>query len=212
MRSFYPWPLFPVHLERSVARSMSLQFVLQELLRAFKLIDASRHIGTVSQQEIEKFLLLSLDSPFSQKGGVLDKLCFYSEILLQTHTGALDVLEEMRGAVLKLCARKKGVQKSDWLCLLDRLEEDFRRFFHALQKALFEARSDENVLVFLMENKASINQYLGEHTLENLLGHFFPEGRDQLRAVLYEGFSRRGFSSFFNQVEPLIDTSFHEGH
>lgn len=212
MRSFYPWPLFPVHLERSVARSLSLQFVLQELLRGFKLIEDSRSLEVVTSKDAEKFLLLSLDSPFSQKGGVLDKLCFYSEILLQDHTGALDVLEEMRGLVLKLCGRKKGFQKSEWLLLLKRLYADFGRFFNALEKALYEARSDENVLVFLMENKAQINQYLGEHTLENLLGHFFPEGRDQLRAVLYEGFSRRGFSCFFNQIEPLVDSSFHEGH
>ncbi len=208
MRSFYPWPTFPVHLDRAVARSLSLRFALQELLQGLHLLEVSRQSEIGTLKEVEKFLLLSLENPLSQKSGVLDKLCFYSEILLQRQ---VSTLEEMRGIILQLCENKKWIPSPDWSLFLDRLHLGFLCFFEALNAPVYAARSDENVLVFLMEHKEPINRYLGPHTLENLFHSFFPEGQDQLRAVLYEGFSRRGFSSFFHKIEPLIAVSFYEG-
>src|SRR5689334_18778419 len=96
MRSLNPWPIFPANLDPPVARSLSLQFILQELIRSYKLLhhlqiltpqqivgnELAEELAAIAK-ELEKFLLFSLESPFSQKGGVLDKLCFYSEILLQ---------------------------------------------------------------------------------------------------------------------------------
>lgn len=197
MRSFCPWPLFPSDLKRSVARSLSLQFALKELLKSFALVDA--------RSQPEQFLALSLIDPFVQKGGALDRLCFYSEILLQNSTRKpLQVLEDLRNLILQELALS-------WKERLEQIGLGLKRFFEALQLPLYESRSDESVLVFLMENKQKINHYLGASTLENLFGVFFPEGPDQLRAVLFEGFSKRGFSLFFKKIEPLIDTSFHEG-
>src|SRR3990167_10804310 len=112
MRSLNPWPIFPSDLDPPVARSLSLQFILQELIDSFEhltILQNNPHppqeLSAIAHQ-LEKFLLFSLENPFAQKGGFLDKLCFYCEILIQaSNVGDQDIpifLEEMRNSVLKI--------------------------------------------------------------------------------------------------------------
>jgi hypothetical protein len=170
-------------------------------------------------KELERFLLFSLDNPFTQKGGCLDKLCFYSGILLQISKMDEEILplilEEMRSAILKLKSKlllwKKALHPLDQILiylfdLYSELHMKLGHFFSSLTPFLQKARTDENVLIYLIENKQKFNQYLGDKTIENLLSLFFPSGFDELRAAICEGFTRRGFSDIFNQKEMLIHT------
>ena len=233
MRSLHPWPIFPINLEPPAARSLCIQFILQELITAFERL-ASLQISTPEQlvgvdirqeltaisQELEKFLLFSLENPFTQKGGVLDKLCFYCEILLQASNVSdpeiFVLLEEMKNSILrmrsKLIVWKKMTSLhpldqilSQLLELYSELRCKLSRFFTVLSLFIQEARSDENVLIFLIENRLKLNGHLGNRTIEDLLQRFFPAGHAQLRAVICEGYTRRGFNSYFAQAEPMID-------
>jgi len=171
-------------------------------------------------KDLEKILLFSLEHPFSQKGSILDKLCFYSEILLQASHLSNDeipqVLDEMRKAILvvksKTAIWKKikapfplDAVRGEFVALHSLLVVKLRTFFSSLCTFLKEARSDENVLVQLIENKEKFNASLGAKYIEKLLMGFFPAGHSQLRAVIHEGYTRRGFTKFFSHVEPLID-------
>lgn len=231
MRSLNPWPIFPPNLELPATRSLSILFILEELLLSFQLVDHLQKItpeqlqGANLQKELviistqlEKFLLFSLDNPFTQKGGSLDKLCFYYEILLQAskiedETLSL-ILEEMRNAILKVKSRlllwKKELHPLDRILihlfdLYSELHMKLSSFFSALIPYLQEARTDENVLLYLIENKENFNCHLGESAIENLLKKFFPSGFSELRAAICEGFTRRGFSDIFIQKEPLLN-------
>lgn len=231
MRSLYPWPVFPTNLETPIARSLSIQFILQALTDAFfkiKQLQVSHPLkGTHLKDDLqaiskvlEKIYPLSLENPMSQKSGVIDKICFYSEILMRVsqikEPELFSVLEEVRKEMLtfkskmmiwkKLCT---SYPLEEMLQQLTRLSshifEHLKSFFKALVPFLKEARSDENVLIYLIENKEVLNQDLGQRCIEELLQSFFPAGHDQLRAVIYEGYTRRGFSAFFTKVEPLIN-------
>ena len=231
MRSLNPWPIFPSNLDPPVARSLSIQFILQALIDAFTLLKNMRaaiplqlqganlkeEIACVSR-ELEKFLLFSLENPFAQKSSVLDKLCFYCEILLQaSHVKDSEIptiLEEMRNSILKIKSKIVAWKKievalvqarTQFLELYDDLFQKFSRFFTSLSPFLKEARYDENVLIYLIENKDQFNTHLGLRRIEDLLQSFFPAGHDQLRAAIHEGFTRRGFTTFLTSVEPLID-------
>lgn len=231
MRSLYSWPIFPSNLEPPVARSLSIQFILQALIDAFhwiqelkmsnslKGVNTKEEIGSI-YNELEKTFLFSLENPLSQRGGLLDKICFYSEILLQAsqikETELIFVFEDLRKEILvfktKLMIWKKLSSKYPLEEILEQLMQlkrrffqNFQTFFKALTPFLKEARSDENVLVYLIENKEELNRNLGPKCIEELLQSFFPAGHDQLRAVIYEGYTRRGFNAFFSTVEPLID-------
>ena len=237
MRSLHPWPFFPANLDPPAARSLSLQFILQELVSAFDLVrrlqnetpehlsgyfqdfDLAAELSSISQK-IEKFLLFSLENPFAQKGGVLDKLCFYCEILLQASNIADQeltmILEEMRNAILRIKSRltswKKMPEKypveqvlAHLMALYSDLHQNFCQFFLALCPFLEEARSDENVLIYLIEQRFRLNQHLGLRTVEEFLQRLFPNGHEQLRSTICDGYSRRGFASFFAKAQPLID-------
>lgn len=228
MRSLNPWPIFPSNLDPPVARSLSIQFILQAVLDCFPLLQDLRkntphHLKNFPLQdailaisrELEDFLRLSLENPFAQKGSVLDKLCFYSEILLQSsHVKESEVpnlLEEMRNLILKtkskmiVCRKTVEEVQTQFMELYDHLFEKLCSFFDAFAPFLKEARYDENVLIYLIENKDRFNTYVGARKIEDLLQSFFPAGHSQLRAAILEGFTRRGFTTFLASVEPLID-------
>jgi hypothetical protein len=206
-------------------------FILQELVSSFaivghlKKVAPERLVGAHLQSELEaveteleKFLLFSLWNPFAQKGSALDKLCFYSEILLQaskvSEEKILAVLEEMRSSVLKvrsnLLSWKKGPSPyKEILVQLSSLFHDLQShlvgFFRHLTPFLQEARTDENVLLYLIENRDLLNQYLGSRMIEDLLHRLFPSGLSGLRTAICEGYTRRGFASYYANKEPLID-------
>lgn len=231
MRSLHPWPIFPLNLDPPVARSLGLQFILQGIADAFPVLrrletstpfqgtetEAKEEIAAIFKQ-LEKILLFSLENRFAQKSSVLDKLCFYCEILLQaSHVvehEILVILEEMRSDILnarsKLLARKKPHIPADRILLqlsqlYSSLFHKICRFFDALTPFFKEARYDENVLIYLIENKDRFNSYLGLQRIEGLLQSFFPAGHAQLRAAIYEGYTRRGFTTFLSSIEPLVD-------
>jgi hypothetical protein len=222
MRSMHPWPLFPPNLEPPAARSLSLLFILQEMAGSFQLLDRLKRAprdgeASLLALEVEKLLRFSLETPFPQKGGFLDKLCFYCNILLQASKIDDDslemILEELRSSVLRLRAKFFAPKKMSKCTSIDaevfeqfvEIEKKFLSFFSALVPYLQEARTDENVLIFLIEQKETLNRYLGPRAVEDLLRRFFPSGQLQMRAVICEGFTRRGFSSFFSEKEPLIE-------
>jgi hypothetical protein len=232
MRSLHPWPIFPSNLDPPVARSLSIQFILQEILNAFDLLKYYRLYTPLQLQganlgeelvcmvkELEKFLLFSLENPFSQKGSVLDKLCFYCSILLQASNvddknEVPTILDEMRDHILKMKSKLLAWKKApaslseiqqNLSALFVRLFQNLGSFFDIFTLYLKEARSDENVLIYLIENKDTFNLFLGERRIEELLQSFFPAGHAQLRAAIIEGFTRRGFTTFLSTVEPLID-------
>lgn len=234
MRSLNPWPAFPSDLDPPVARSLSIQFILQTLIDGFNVVEELKDYvntemhGDDLKEEIshlsillEKFYLLSLENPFAKKGGVLDRLCFYSEILLQAshvkESELVIVMEEMRTSLLKSKSQLmlwKKLPATFSLCnfrqlvisLSKELFHQLTRFFATLIPFLREARSDENVLAFLLEKKAPLNMALGSGCIEDVLQSLFPAGHDQLRAVIHEGYTRRGFSDFLSSLEPLIDS------
>ena len=220
MRSLYPWPIFPSDLNQPSARSLSLQLALQEWLYSFEIID---YVLTKTQlddlsNEVQKLLLFSLDNPFAKRAGTLDKLSYYvgeltgrSRIELKEPVG--DLLDEMRDEVLSFRQKmihwkRKSIPpsteeiKSLWLILSERLVQ----FYENLLPFFEESKSDENVLFYLIEHRELFNQILFPRKIEDLLSHLYPAGPAHLRAILCEGYTRRGFGEFYAKHEALIDS------
>lgn len=222
MRSFTPWPFFPPSLEPPAARSLSLLFILKEWVSCFHVVERlkreqDRELDTaVILKKLEKLLFFSMENPHGQKGGLLDKLCFYSDILIQASKIAdatlADLVEEMQQSIFrfrtKLVQAKKIPMPSIPIALgtlYSFLEQKLLGYFSTLIPYLQEARTDENVLIHLIEQKQTFNHFLGPRAIEELLRQFFPTGQPHLRAVICEGFTRRGFASFFAEKEAIIE-------
>jgi len=222
MRSFYPCPVFPYDLRPAEAKSLSLLFILKELRALFHLLEASGEKIPVQMAgislQLERFLRFSIGNPFTKTGGGLDKLCFYCETLLQASRVQSEVplviLEEMRSSILKTKTSLVRLQKTPYLAvkscamlkeLYALLKVSLRSFFNSLLPFLEESRTNENVLLYLIEHQKEWNQFLGDAAIEKLLQTFFPTGPFQLKAAICEGYTRRGFAAFYATKEPLVD-------
>lgn len=206
------WMSFPLHLERPAIRSLSLIFILQELAKRFEQVQKFKDFPEPLSEEFSTFFCLN--NAYPQVGMCPDKLCFYSDILLQASKikdhSLLSELDEMRSYVLQIrsqmYARKHlPVDGSGLLSKLQILLQKLSSFFLALVPFLYEAKTDENILLALIEQKEVFNRHLGTHAIENILQRFFPNGHAHLKAIITEGLMRRGFSSFLAEKEHLID-------
>ena len=226
--------MFPTHLDPKESSALSLQFIIQELILMFQHLESLQkkiphqlkdadllaEIDPIAR-DLEKFLLFSLENPLSQRGGSLDKLCFYSEILLQAssvieETNIPMLLEAMRSSVLRIKQKLLSCKESPeqhsaqeighlLLKLFEEFHEHLRKIFSELFSFLKESRTNENLLYLLIEQKDLLNQYVGSRTVETILARLFPQGPCELRATLCNGYARRGFLDFYSRNESLID-------
>ncbi|MBS0625703.1 MAG: hypothetical protein JSS32_06605 [Verrucomicrobia bacterium] len=222
MRSLHPWPIFPTNLEPHAARALSLQFLMQELICTLESLEENHLEIEAISGALEKFLLFSLENPLSQKGGSLDKLCFYSEILLKNSLvdedeGIPILLEDLRVKTLSMRSKISLYRKSghrsqnkeailhEWDKFVQEARDGMRNIFDSLFLFFKESREDENFLFLLIELRERINRHLGPKTTETVLARLFPQGICTLRAALYNGYARRGFLDFYTRNEQLID-------
>lgn len=208
MRSLHAWPIFPQNFGSSTNRSISLLFTLQEYLASQNLLHTMQKQFPIEKNDIKKqidlWIFSSLNNPLTQNEGALDKLCFYTRIMLTAFKNEDKkiplLLEKMRGAVIGVRDHRIAIEK-----LPEELREAFYEFFLALRPFLQDSRTDENVLLYLIEHRETFNLHLGKETIETILHNFFPAGKHELRATLCEGFTRRGFASFFASQEHLLE-------
>lgn len=184
MRDWYTTHLFPT------SESLSLLFILQEWIATCEWLEQIR------------------SSKVEEWEGKLAKLCFYSEILLQASQvdgeKLLMILEEIRQIFVKLRLKHLALQtlSEEWI---ETAKQKFCDFFLALHPFLQKAKKDENVLLYLIEQRQAFNFFLGSHAVEELLQSLCPSGEGVLREMISNGFAQRGFSSFLATKEPLLE-------
>ena len=193
-------------LEKSAAKGLCLEFILHEYCKSSRksISSPSRIAIRFPINFLEKLLSDSLNVEALLQPGVLDKLCFYCEALVQTSKTAepiLQALDEIRSAV-SLCRTalsrqfrgdpispsRKGSNES--------ISAKLKAFFSSLSPILSESLECEAALFSLVELRKTFNRHLGENTVENLLQSMFPAGPDHFRATIESGFAKRGFSNY----------------
>lgn len=185
--------------------------------------------------DVQKLLLFSLDSPFSAKPGTLDKLCFYLHKLLANSTvtskspkisSTEALLDKMHDELLSFRNQiniwKRAPSSTEIIAnavneLCISLRQTLLEFFDSLLPFFEEAKADENVLFYLIEHKFDINRILQQpfssaasvhhsQTIEQLFSHLYPSGPAHLRTILWEGYTRRGFTEFYAQHKTMIES------
>jgi hypothetical protein len=148
------WLRFPSHIDLHARRSLSIAFILEELLKS----------------KIN-----------------LDCLDYYCEHLSKDSS--------LKNEIVKLKIER-----------LEGKELFLHPFFFALLPHLFQSRTDENILLRLIENRELLNQKFGKNTVEKILLSFSPIGFTHVKTIISEGLLRRGFRSFLAEKEHLLDT------
>lgn len=200
MEQLYRPPTFPLNLDPAISRSLSLQFVLEELLRSCRLL--------------EPWETLSIP----QKKAIIDKVESISFVKLHTYVDALSTASmaiDSSGLSIAFEAMEKIIrnakhallrsEKKIELLLPNPFFAECSRFFLALTPFFEESKSDENVLFYCLEQKDALNRFLGPFAAEKLFQRLFPSGPESLREYLEERYCRRGFNSHFAKHQALLD-------
>ena len=152
---------------------------------------------------------------YSCRLGIVDKLCFYCEALVQTSKigePLVKAMDEMhscttksRNALLRQQMFPGSGEPFSFDELLQALDRSFRSFFQMLVPVLASCLECETALFALLEVRKTINRCLGENSVEHILQQLFPEGPRFLRQALDCGYSRRGFNDFCQRHEGLFE-------
>ena len=67
------------------------------------------------------------------------------------------------------------------------------------------AEGDENLWVYLIENRNRLNVHFGHQVVDALFQMWFPRGAEQFRTALSEKLRLRGFLSLYTTLEPEIE-------
>lgn len=228
MRSLHPWSFFPSNLSPSAARSMALQFAIREIASCFEKIHEIEELAplliqgerwpkelTTLLKELDQILLVNLTDPFGQKGGALDRLAFYAS-KMGTPSPEIALLSTIEAKILHSRERfsqwrgrpfpERETVLQEIQTLAESAKSLLEQFLLSLMPALEEARFDENVLFSLVEERDRINLPLHQSAVEKIFSKLYPSGPGHLRAILHEGYSRRGFGDFYTKHEALIES------
>jgi hypothetical protein len=209
--------------ESSIPCSLSLQFFISEWLHTFQILEKIELIVQSDPLQIQHHLEMLLHNPkrfvFSQKTGTIDNLIsfllHFSKQHHQDKSSFENALIEVKNITTSFCHL---VHSYEWTKLnyLQKQQLTFsfssstknalKLLFDFLTPYIYSYRSDENLLFFLIENKEKINRALSQNAIEALLKKIYASGASHLRVILQEGYSRRGFESFFEQHKSLIDS------
>jgi hypothetical protein len=203
-------------IEKGAAKGLCLEFILHEYAKSLAIME--RLAGAPDAEALailEKLFADTLNTDAIQQPGILDKLCFYCEALVQTSKigeNLLDAIDELRIAVslprAALARQQRAIPYSSTRPmgdLLSSLFDKLRAFFPLLAPVFLQALECEAALFTLLELRKEINRHLGQNVVENLLQQLFPDGPDGLRQALTSGFARRGFGDFYERHESLFE-------
>jgi hypothetical protein len=202
--------------EKGAAKGLCLEFILHEFTNALAM---TSQMGPSSLEDalnvLQKLFHDSLNASYLPQSGIIDKLCIYCEALVQTSKigeDLLDALDELRNGVSSYrtaLVRRMYLSHSPQLQGMDDLQQTLQRglrhFFSLLIPVLETCLDCEMVIFTLLELRKKLNGFLGENTVECLFQRLFPDGPHLLRRTLSDGFSRRGFSDFYQRHEVLFE-------
>lgn len=185
------------HLDKPAARALCLQFILHEYARALEIASTFSSTKDLSGG-IEKLYPDLVEGMPVLKLGILRKLCFYCEALLEHSDKGEDLLHALDELQLSAArARRKHDAASE-------LYQKLRAFFPLLYANIQECKECEAPLFTLLELRKTFNFHLGEETIEQLLEKLFSSPQE-MRQTIAQGFSQRGFDAFYKQNKSLFE-------
>lgn len=186
-------------LDKPTAKALCLQFILHEYARALEIA------STFSRCKYREFLQglnqlypdLTEGMP-AMKVGILRKLCFYCEALLETSQKGEELLHVLDDLQISAARERRGRAPSDSLF------EKLRAFFPLLSNHFGEGKESEVPLFSLLELRKALNRHLGNGTVEGLFQQLF-ETPLELQETISLGFAQRGFEGFCKQHADLFE-------
>ncbi len=187
------------NLDKTSAKALCLQFILHEYARALEIAStfslAKSHQLLQGIQQLHPDLLEGMPM---MKLGILRKLCIYCEALLENSQKGEELLNALEDLQVIVCRVRRSKHSAG--IIFEKLQE----FFPLLAEHFSDCRESEAPMYALVELRQRLNKHLGNRSIEQLLQNLFQDPLE-LRHVIAQGFSQRGFESFCKQHEVLFE-------
>jgi hypothetical protein len=184
-------------------KALCVEFILHEYARILSMVEQIALQPADDRLElIDRLLNQPMNVFLANPMGLIDKLCFYCEALVQISRGnesLLIMLDELRNGVVWLRRFPFSNER------LEKVRGCIAALFDKMEPELRSCICSETVLFALLELRKIFNQHLGHNKVEELLQRMFPEGPQQLRRSIINGFARRGFGDFCIQHKSLLE-------
>lgn len=208
MKHFYP--ILPYDLKQTTKRSISLLFTLDGILELLDWIYLSFIHGKEAEEKVKKPLdLSSLQEIFSEKKEKVEAIGFYLLGLIKTSKiegeKAMQRIDEIHLLLTKIDRSLFLDPKKDFSHFVTMIYEKLLFLFDDLFPFFQEAKANENLLFYLIEHQKRWDLHLKGKTIQTILQSLFYSSFSELRAVIQEGYTRRGFSCFYEKQEELIE-------
>jgi len=187
------------NLDKTAAKALCLQFILHEYARALEIASAfSSAKARQLQKGIHQLYPELVEGMPMMKLGILRKLCNYCEALLENSQKGEELLNALEDIQVLVCRVRRSNNPTNSIF------EKLQSFFPLLSAHFSDCRQSEAPLYALVELRQKLNKHLGEGSVEQLLQKLFQSPRE-LRQVIAQGFSQRGFEGFCKQHEVLFE-------
>jgi hypothetical protein len=199
MQRASPWLPFHSEFDPPSAQGMNLLFALDAWVQTAETFQSLK-------KELSTFpSLFTTGGPILKKTP-LEKWLFYSHLFLQspllTDAAPFESLLNTLEQSAKLIDRKLPQDKIPSLFQL--FESSLKSLFDLFLPFLEEAKSNENILLYLIEHRAFLNDLLGPGKIETVFQQLYPAGPAHLHAIVFEGYTQRGFGPFCSKHEAEI--------
>lgn len=196
--------------DKGAIKGLCLEFILHEYAKALAITkDLKNAPSEKIIESLDQLYSSAFNTSILQQPGILVKLCFYCEALVQNSKMGehlLRVIDDLRNTIILLrSAYAHPLPPTNVHELLGSLFNSLAGFFSHLLPVFQSSLECESALFTLLELRQTLNHHLGPNTVENLLQNLFPEGPELLRKTLSHRFSRRGFRNFFQRNETLFE-------
>jgi len=185
-------PLFPfVFLESR--KDLCLQFILNESLNCFRSIQKMKN--SYPEERMEVYSELITPEPedfFSTSFGALEKLIYLSRLINQ---------KKLANHFETLAQKTWNAYEEEELIAEEKFREDFQMITSDLLPLLLEERENENLLLFLLNNKEEIEHLFSSEWFQEIFSH-----SDSLKKNLMDNYKKRGFESIVLKIQQFHDT------
>lgn len=204
------------------AHCQSAPLLLQFLLSAFiEVFDQFRSIEQlIIEEQFTPALFIKLAAftgsstertktfQWNPDHGTGSKLHFYAIYFveqMQTHRHALSLLEKscrlVRTLGLYLLEIVEQQKTSDISPVLKKLRRSIGQTAKELVKAITLLKDSENLLYFILRHKSQLDAAYGSEFTIKLFEKIFPNGLDEVKSILIEKYSNRGFEKITETIQ-----------
>lgn len=176
-------------------RALTLQFVLSELFKAHEAFESN-----APWDQILSAHTVAFPYDLGKSIGHLNKLWDHSLHLKKSFFQLTPKLKRFEKALFCLLVSWNSHQKVEKSIFY----KGIKRLYSLLEPFIKICKEDENLFLFLLKNKQTVDQICSSNYLQLLFEGFYPEGRVSLEKKMCDRYHERGFFSQISEIKTLL--------